>query len=94
MNKRQTEKHFKRIWQTALSQFINETVNTHIKPSRLKLHATQEAEKTKIVCHGGGYEFKLVLTERGTDGTNDTERLHCRLDGRPQGKKISCARLG
>ena len=71
MNKRQTQKHYKRKWQTLLAGMINKTVNTHIKPSRLKLHATQDAGRTTFICVGGGYELKFELSERGKNGTID-----------------------
>jgi hypothetical protein len=63
MNRRQTEKHFKRKWKEALCGLFYNKQGLKVKPSRLKLHIAETEDSYCFVGGFSGYTFKIEGTK-------------------------------
>lgn len=73
MNRRQTEKKYKRKWRQLFSVMYNE-MGIRIKPSRIRLKSGQNENDVIVKGSGNGYVLKLKLTAKeGKDGESETE---------------------
>lgn len=63
MNRRQTEKKYKRKWRQLFSAMYNE-MGIRIKPSRIRLKSGQNENDVIVKGIGNGYVLKLKLTAK------------------------------
>ena len=59
MNRRQTEKHFKRKWREVIAKCITDSTGVRVKPSRLKLRVITEGKNYHFVGSFSGYTIDL-----------------------------------
>lgn len=64
MNKRQTEKKYKRKWRQLLGDIYNKKLGIRVKPSRIKLWNTKKEKEFIIRGNANGYVLELRFTAK------------------------------
>lgn len=76
MNKRQSEKRYKRKWQVMFSEYMEKLLHVRVKPSRIKLRVWMQPHTMTIKGMSRGYELKIEFTdkkEEAADGLDDNK---------------------
>ena len=74
MNKRQTEKLYKRKWQQFLSEQFEKTLNLKAKPSRIKTRMEETESSVSVIGTYRGLEMEIKFT--ADNQKSKDENLH------------------